>query len=677
MSFIYPLFLTAGLSLAIPLLIHLFNLRKYKTVFFPHTRFLKNIQLNSRKQSQLKYKWLLAARMLFLLALILAFAQPYMNNEQKTEGANKVQIIYLDNSYSMSVKKGPRTMLDIAKENARQQIKNGKPGTRYLLLTNDKPISYRPEPADKVFDEINRLDFSSSAKTGPQVMSMLQGMMQNDMQYTGADLYYYSDFQQSSFPDMPDQRLLKNVTFYGVPMRADEVSDVYIDTAYLLTPVLQTGKTNKLIVHSKLWGKNPKEQPVLQLMVNKQVKSAATLNFEGTTESIDTLNFMVNDAGWQNVQLLLNDATVRFDDTFRIAARSGSSLAILVLNEGQMNPYLQAAFRAYEGFRINQEDVMTGTRDWTNYNLIILNGVTRIDATLGASINDALQRGQSICIFPGKTNNFQAINEGLKLAGDIRISSIDTTQQTATALQQGSTLVKDLFEHIPENVQLPVANWHYSITANLSANQQSVLSFRNGDPLFSRYTPSRGQLYICATSADLQSGNFPGSYFFTPFLYQMAMQSGSSNIYAVTAGNGAPLYVPLSGSIERSTLHMYATGIDVIPQQKANGAGIDVYAGLAIEQPGFYQIAAPAGDTTLIGVNQDKRESALAYRDMNALRANWKGDNIKWAEVSSNGAITAMNGSSFPIWKICALIAVLMLFAETWLLAASKRIKTA
>src|ERR1035438_6940578 len=80
-SFLYPLFLVAGLSLGIPVLIHLFNLRKYKVVLFPHTRFLKTIQLNSRKQSQVRYKWLLATRLLFLAALVLAFAQPFFRSE--------------------------------------------------------------------------------------------------------------------------------------------------------------------------------------------------------------------------------------------------------------------------------------------------------------------------------------------------------------------------------------------------------------------------------------------------------------------------------------------------------------------------------------------------------------------------------------------------------------------
>ncbi len=668
MSFLYPLFLTAGAALAIPVLIHLFNLRKYKVVLFPHTRFLKNIQLNSRKQSQVRYKALLAMRLLFLAFLILAFAQPFFNNNNKQNTGNKLQLIYVDNSWSMSVKKGARTMLDLAKENAARQIKYAAPGTRFLLLTNDKPTSYRSEPADKVFAQVNALDFTSATKTVAQVVAVAQSMVQNEG-VAGGDLYYYSDFQESSFPIQPDKALMKNITFYGLPVQAEEVQDVYIDTAYLAIPVLQTGKNNNLVVHTRLGGKQVKEAVVLQLMVNGQVKSAATLNFTDKKESIDTLSFQVNDANWQQVQLTLNDAVVKFDDTFRISARSSSNLAILVLNEGQPNPYLQAAFRAYNGFRLNQLDAITAPKEWNNYNLVILNGITRIDENLGKGINEALQQGQSICIFPGKTANFAAINDGLKQVGDIHISALDSASQTASNLQQGSALVKDLFEKIPDNVQLPVANWHYSISAGLNANQQSVLSFRNGDPLLARYTPSRGQLYICATSADLSAGNFPGSYFFAPFLYQMAMQSSSSNIYAVTAGAQQPIFLPMTNVSERNTMHLYAAGIDVIPPQRPNGAGLDVFVDQAVQQSGFYELAAPTGDTTLVAVNQDKVESQLAYKDIGALKKEWSGDNIKWPDMTRGGNLKDASGGEFPLWKVCVILALIMLGVETWLLA--------
>ena len=669
MSFLYPIFLVAGLSLAIPILIHLFNLRKYKTVLFPHTRFLKTIQLNSRKQSQVRYKWLLAMRMLFLASLVLAFAQPFFNKNMATDGANKLQMIYLDNSYSMSVKKGAQSMLDIAKVAARRQVQQAAPGTRFVLLTNDRPASYRSEPADKVFALINNTEVSAMAKTVNQVLATGQSIMENEGA-ARADIYYYSDFQQSAFPAQPDKGLTKNITFYGIPVQAEDAQDVYIDTAYLTSPVLQTGSNNYLVVHTRLTGAAPKEKPVVNLLINGQVKSAASLSLEDKKESVDTLSFQVNDGRWQEIELRVSDVGMRYDDTFRITARSSPNLSVLVLNEGQPNPYIQAAFRAYNGFRLNQTEMATAPKDWKAYNLVILNGVTRIDESMGRTLNEALQAGQSICIFPGRTNNLQGLNEGLKLVGDISLAGIDTVAQTASSLQQGSNLVKDLFERIPENVQLPVVNWHYMIEAGLSANQQAVLSFRNGDPLLALYTPSRGQLYICAASADLQAGNFPGSYFFTPFLYQMAMQSSSSSIYAVTLGTQQAVYLPLTNAAERNTLHLYGNGMDIIPPQRPNGAGLDVFADQVVQQPGFYSLAGEGQDTTRLAMNQDKKESVLDFRDIGSLKKEWQDEHVKWLSISDGGTITGHgDGGNFPLWKVCVILALVMLAAETFLLA--------
>ncbi len=247
----------------------------------------------------------------------------------------------------------------------------------------------------------------------------------------------------------------------------------------------------------------------------------------------------------------------------------------------------------------------------------------------------------------------------------------------ASSLQQGSALVKDLFEKIPENVQLPVANWHYVLSAGLSANQQSILSFRNGDPLLARYTPAAGKLYICATAADLQSGNFPGSYFFTPFLYEMAIQSGSSNIYAITAGAPQPVYLGLGHAAERSTIHLYSNNADIIPPQRPNGAGLDVFVGQVVRQPGFYSLSAPGSDTTQIALNQDKSESLMDFRDIGALKNEWKGDNIKWMNINDSGSISDTDTGNFPLWKVCVILAVLMLTLETWLLARTPRVALA
>lgn len=673
MSFLYPLFLIAGATLAIPVLIHLFNLRRYKTVYFPNTRFLKNIQLNSRRQSQVRYKWLLALRLLFLLCLILAFAQPYFNQSKQGTTANRMQVIYIDNSASMSVKKGARTLLDAAKDAAQQQVRNANPGTRFVLLTNDKPESYQPLPADKVLAAISNINTCAHNKTSAMTFGLLHSIMESEAA-PAADLYYYSDFQRNGFSVPTDKRLTENIHFYNIPVQAEVKQNLYIDTAYLNSPVLQTGQNNQLIVRSRTTGKIDGEMPVLQLSINGQVKSAASIKPNEKNESVDTLSFQVNDAGWQRILLTVNDASVRFDDTFRITARSAPNLSVLVLNEGQANPYIQAAFRAYNGFRITQMSTSTPPAELKEYNLVILNGITRLDAPLAKTISGALEQGQSICIFPGRTTNTDALNEGLKQLADLRISRLDTAAQAAGSLQQGSPLVKDLFERIPENVQLPVANWHYIIDAGLSANQQSVLSFRNGAPFLASYKPGKGNLYICATAIDQEAGNFQNSYFFVPFLYQMGMQSQGGNVYAITSGTQQPAYLPMDNAGERNMVHLYAPGLDAIPAQHPNGAGLDVFVDQAVQQAGFYTLHAAGADTVQVALNASRSESALETWNINELKSQWKGGNVHWLEPGDAGKANAAPGiGNFPLWKVCAILALAMLAAETYLLAGGFR----
>ncbi len=670
-SFLYPLFLAATLTLAIPVLIHLFNLRKYKTVLFPHTRFLRDIQLTSRRQSQIRYKALLAARLLFLLLVVLAFAQPFFKSAALQATGPRLQVIYIDNSSSMSATRGPRRMIDIAKDAAIRQVRNAPPGSRFVILTNDRPSGYHALQAASAFTAIQAVDISTATLPVGKILSVTEVARQT-AQTAAADLYYYSDFQQSAFPAAPDAALLKHITWYGIPVQAPEAANIAVDTAQLMAPVLQAGKSNYLVVHTSSHGKTP-DNPVLTLSVNGQVKSAASLSYSASPTRTDTLSFQVSGTGWQQIAVSVNDATMRFDDTFRIAARCAPNLSVLVLNEGQMNPWIQAAFRAYNGFRINQADAQTPPPDWKQYNLIILNGVTAISQELGRKMAAALADGQTICVFPGRTASPQALNDGLAQVGDIRLTSIDTAVQTASQLQQGSQLVKDLFEKIPDNVQLPVANWHYIISAGLSANQQSVLAFRNGDPMLARYTPSRGALYVCATAADLSAGNFPGSYFFTPFLYIMAMQGGGGSVYAVTAGAQEPAYITLANVTERNMLHAYAPGIDVVPPQRPAGAGLQVFAGQVLKQPGYYALSATGADSTWLAINQDRAESLPTYQNIATLQQQWKNANVRWKEIDAAGNISASGPTaSFPLWKVCVILALVMLGVETWLLSRRK-----
>src|SRR6185312_3714430 len=115
MHFLYPAFLFALFSLAIPVLIHLFNFRRYQKIYFSNVQFLKEVQEQQSSRRNLKELLILAARLLALFFLVLAFARPYISGQKNSKaGAQRVVSIFVDNSYSMQTLNREGSLLDEA-----------------------------------------------------------------------------------------------------------------------------------------------------------------------------------------------------------------------------------------------------------------------------------------------------------------------------------------------------------------------------------------------------------------------------------------------------------------------------------------------------------------------------------------------------------------------------------
>ena len=102
MQFKHPEILYVLFALLIPVFIHLFQLQRFTKTPFTNIKFLKEIELQTRKSSRLK-KWLvLLTRLALFASLIIAFTQPYYSNNKTSK--DWLTLIYLDNSISMQAK---------------------------------------------------------------------------------------------------------------------------------------------------------------------------------------------------------------------------------------------------------------------------------------------------------------------------------------------------------------------------------------------------------------------------------------------------------------------------------------------------------------------------------------------------------------------------------------------
>ena len=169
-----PQILYALLALAIPIIIHLFNFRKHEKVYFSSIRFLDEIKTQNKKKRNIKNLLILLSRIFALLFLILAFAKPYIPNENNSDEKNNI-FIYIDNSFSMNAISEKGRLLDIAKNTANSIISSYPNTSNFHLLTNNfSSLNSRLLNKEKILEEISKVETNGSFKSFLMSVSLSQ-----------------------------------------------------------------------------------------------------------------------------------------------------------------------------------------------------------------------------------------------------------------------------------------------------------------------------------------------------------------------------------------------------------------------------------------------------------------------------------------------------------------------
>ena len=225
MNFVFPQFLWALSALSIPIIIHLFNFRKTTRIYFSNTRFLKQVKEETTQKRKLKQYLVLASRLLFLLFLVLAFAQPFLPaREQMTTGKNMV--IYLDNSYSMSAQVEDKVRaLDAGIGFAKEIVNLFPADTRYKFITNDfAPFSNTFKSKTEIEDLLTQTRLSPVSRSFDEVKSRMGNLV-------GSDIFWISDFQKSTF-NHNNQHVDSANQWHMIPLEFNQSANVFVDTVY-------------------------------------------------------------------------------------------------------------------------------------------------------------------------------------------------------------------------------------------------------------------------------------------------------------------------------------------------------------------------------------------------------------------------------------------------------------
>ncbi len=669
MNFLYPLFLIAASAIAIPIIIHLFNFKKYKKVFFPDIRFLKELHEQTQKHSKLKHLVILACRILALLFLVLAFAQPFFEKDKdKMNQAPKAVSIYIDNSFSMGIEKNSLSMLDVAKGKAKEIIESCGDNDKIQILSNDFGFN-----ENKFLTKNEALRFLSTIQISPKskkTISIIEKQKQliNTEAAYQKQILFISDFQKSHFAaDVTTQDSIKKIF---ISVNASSLNNIAIDTAYFETPSIVMNEDNPIQVKIK----NNSEDELstsLTLKVNNQLKNVANITLKAKENSLHTIPFSPSSAGTQNVELFINDYPVTFDDTFYMAGKVNASYTVLIINQNNSNAYLSSVFKPGIQFKVDNFQVGTvNTALFKNYSLIILNGVTAMSESVSASLIQYINSGGSVLNFAPISNNTSGINSFLSKSAGCNYAQMDTAKLNVSSYNKSHELFRDLFVKAPENIDLPVAYKRFSISANALSSEQKLFTFSNGDAFLTQFRVGNGQVFVCASSAESNASTFPKSYWFLPLIYKMAFSNQANAINALTINKNPTVLVPNDKMTDKTIYHLRKDDLDAIPEQRASGNKMLININNAVSHAGFYSLLLPnSNDSSSIAVNYDRSESLLEYWQMEDLKKSSKLKNAEWLKESNSSAASINElQHGIPLWKVCIILALIFLLIEVILI---------
>lgn len=666
MRFLYPNMLWGLLALLIPILIHLFNFRRHKLVYFSNTAVLRNIQQENAKTRKLKYLVTLFLRCLFITGLVLAFAFPYRPEKQLNVNAeNNLVGIYIDNSMSMKGQSQRTTLIEDARQSVRDLVHKLSPSNRYLLMTNSFEIQNEyPMNQEEILDQLDRMNPDGPPAPMGEVIDRFE-MLAKQHGFSTSTLFVYSDFQQNTF-DLSAAKADTAMQVVVVPMIPEFTSNLYIDSVWLASPVVQSGLANDLMVRVVNQGDKAVKGLPVNFTINGNLAASTTVDLEKNGSSELTMQFVVENNGTQRCGVSLIDHPITFDDTYDFVLSVKPSLSVVEL--GAEKSSCAMLFEDDEQFRYTlMEPSRFDLGVIAQAQLLVVNETAKLNETLQQTLMDAVSEGASLMVFPNlddmKSNNYLYQKLGLTTV------EVDTNHTAVEDLALQHAFFSDMILDMPQYPDLPKVRRHIRLKSN--GVPTPLLTLKNGDPLLLSVQVGKGQVFVMATAMATQWSDLADNALFVPMMVKAALLGGKMDRIAYTIGKDKMLALN-DLSLEGDRQFLFANesrSFELMPASDIRNDKVYLYLNDNLPEAGFYDLLVNDTVNRVTAWNESRIESKMDFTERDGIEPQFvkAGFNVAAVLDTSDFAtadlVEAMAHQSAQ-WKVFALLALLALLGE-------------
>ena len=671
MGFLYPDFLFAWLLMVVPVIIHLFNFRKFKKVYFTNVQFLKDIEIQTLSTQKLKERLILAARMLAIFFLVLAFAQPFIkSNEQEASFQKSIISIYLDNSYSMEAVNKNGSLLDEGKRKIKELVEAYQLNDRFQLVTNDfDGKQQRLLNKDELLEELNNIKVSPITRNYQVVVYRQQEILMNEKQVKRV-AYLISDFQKQA--DWKAKiNIDSTIKLNAIPLLSNELPNISIDSVYFLSPIHQPKGKEKLVFKVSNHSNEKVENIPYTLTINGIQKSLGSLSMKPNTSSLDTLEFSGLQAGWQRAEISLKDFPITFDDQLKFTFEVKQKLPVLAVYQNSPIKNVSFAYQtdAFFDFQeVNESQINYSAL--AKQQLIILENLKTVSSGLAQQLKQYVVNGGNLSVFIPLDADLQSYQQFLQSLGTDYPVQLKNQQLKADQLNNNHPFFKDIFDQFPKNPDLPVAASFFTASSLVRTTKQVLIAGQGNENLLSVYQIQKGKVYLNFLPLEIEASNFSRHALFLPILFKMAFLEANSPSLFQVIGQNAEVSINTLEIAETETLKLKNKEIEIIPELRKKVTGTSLYFADQIKKAGFYELFRQDNLLAVLAFNENRNESLMQFykpEELVEMLGISTQNILKSTEAPIQQQIKEVN-LGLSLWKLCLILSIIFLIVEILLI---------
>ena len=643
MQFKYPEILYFLFLLVIPILVHLFQLRRFKKEYFSNVNFLKELSIQTRKSSKIKKWLLLATRLLLLFCIIIAFAQPDFKAKDTKNSSNEMYIV-LDNSFSMQAKgqKG-----ELLKRAVQELLENIPENQTFSLITNSQTFWNTDIKSIRV--ELQNLKYSALPFHLESAMAKIKSRKSD----FNKDVVVITDAVGLE----PKQLKSIDSTFnsYFIIPQAEQQKNVSIDSVFIHQSFDDFYEIGLKLSAFGEKDKDPsdskqiKQIPVALYNNNKLI--AKTLTKLNTSKK--TIYFTIPKDDFHGYASIVDNG-LEYDNNLYFNISKPKKSNVISIGQPEKSNFLS---RIYTNDEFNFNNFSIGTLDYNsleNQNAIVLNEIDEISQALQTTLKSFVDKGGNLILIPSVKTSIKNTNSFLNNFGDIQLKALENKEKLVTKINFNHPLYGGVFENKTTNFQYPKTKTSFGIS---SANP-AALYYEDQSAFLTSINNSISGVYVFSAPINLENSNIQQSPLIVPTFYKMALNNQKNAVNSLTIGNSDPFLVDVALSKD-AILNIKNDTETFIPIQQILNNKVKLTFNDFPEQAGNFGVYNQKERLQNISFNYNRIESDLYQVNENLLS-----DYKKIESVATIFGTLQTSRADNQIWKWFVIFAMLFLVTE-------------